>query len=98
MKKAVLTSISIFLALAPAAAHGKEGSMFNVLLAGGSEANAISIWPTADGQGYVIDSVAPLEVGGEVCENPPGNPNELICKASMVGSFEVNVGAGDDTV
>lgn len=97
MKKAVLISISILLAHAPALAHGKEAG-FNVLLAGGAEENMISIWLTPDGQSYVIDSIAQLEVGGDVCQNPPGNPNELVCQASLVSSFEVNAGTGDDVV
>jgi Ca2+-binding RTX toxin-like protein len=97
MKKAVLTLTTILLALAPGIAHGKE-TTFNVLLAGGTEANMISIWLTADGQSYVIDSGVQLEVGGEVCANPPGNPYELVCNASMVSSFEVNAGPGDDQV
>ncbi len=46
----------------------------------------------------MIDSAVPLEVGGTVCENSPGNPNELICKAPLVAGFEVNAGSGDDTV
>ena len=46
----------------------------------------------------MIDSIVPLEVGGTVCANPPGKPNELICQAASIGGFEVNAGAGDDTV
>lgn len=97
MKKAVLISISILLALAPALAHGGEKS-FNVLLAGGAEANMISIRLSPDGQSYVIDSIVQLEVGGDVCQNPPGNPYQLVCEAPLVSSFEVNAGAGDDVV
>jgi Ca2+-binding RTX toxin-like protein len=98
MKKSVLTSITILLALAaPGFAHAKPLA-YNVLLAGGTEESLIQIWLTPDGRSYVIDSVAQLEVGGSVCEHPPGNPNELVCHASMVASFEVNTGSGDDTV
>lgn len=99
MKKVLLISISIsiLLAHAPALAHAKTPT-YNVLLAGGAEPNMIQIWLTPDGRSYVIDSVVPLEVGGSVCEHPPGNPNELICQAALVGSFEVNAGSGDDTV
>jgi Ca2+-binding RTX toxin-like protein len=39
-----------------------------------------------------------LEVGGTICANPEGMPNELICEASLIGSFEVNSGEGDDVV
>lgn len=97
MKKAALISISILLALAPTLAHAKTAT-YNVLLAGGAEASMIQIWLTPDGRSYVIDSIVQLEVGGSVCENPPDKTNELVCQASLVGSFEVNAGSGDDTV
>ena len=98
MKKAILISISIVLALVAAASAYAKPPTYNVLLAGGGEPNTIQIWLTPDGRSYVIDSVSQLEVGGSVCENPPGNPNELVCQAAMVGSFEINAGSGDDTV
>lgn len=98
MKKATLISISIFLGLAaPALAHARTAT-YNVLLAGGAEESMIQIWLTSDGRSYVIDSVAQLEVGGSVCENPSGNLNELVCQASLIGSFEVNAGSGNDMV
>ncbi len=97
MKRAVLISISILMAHAPALAHGKSDS-YNVLLAGGSEPNTIQISLSADGRSYTIDSAVPLEVGGNVCQNPPGNPYELVCRATMVSGFEVNAGSGDDSV
>jgi Ca2+-binding RTX toxin-like protein len=71
---------------------------YNVVLAGGSESNSISIQLSADGRSYVIDSIAPLEVGSSICSNPPGNTTELVCQATSIASFEVNAGAGDDTV
>lgn len=80
----------------PSAALG--GETYTVVLAGGAEANKISIWLSPDGQSYVIDSIVPLEVGNSVCTNPPETANELICQASAIASFEVNSGAGDDTV
>lgn len=98
MTKAFLSSIAIVVALAaPVAAHAKPAT-YNVLLAGGSEPNSIRIWLTPDGRSYVIDSIVQLEVGGSVCSHPPDNPYELICHASMIASFEVNAGSGDDTV
>lgn len=98
MKKFMLITIAILAALvAPASAHAKAPT-YNVLLAGGAEQSNIQIWLTPDGRSYVIDSIAQLEVGGSVCEHAPGNPNELICQAALVGSFEVNAGSGDDTV
>jgi Ca2+-binding RTX toxin-like protein len=96
MKKAFLTVLVIGVALtAPLA---RAGSTYTVVLAGGNVQNSIRIWLTPDGRSYVIDSAAPLEVGGTICENPPGSPNELICKAPLVAGFEVNGGDGSDSV
>lgn len=75
-----------------------DPTTFTILLAGGSESNNMRIWLTPDGRTYVIDSVVPLEVGGSVCQNAPGNPNELICQAVSVSAFEVNADGGDDEV
>lgn len=75
-----------------------ETTSYTVVLAGGAAQNMIHIWLTPDGYSYVIDSVVPLEVGGTICENAAGNPNELTCKAPLVAGFEVNAGPGDDTV
>jgi hypothetical protein len=96
MKKAILISFAILAVGAPLG-HA-ETKAFNVLLAGGAEANMIRIWLTPDGRTYVVDSVVPLEVGGEVCVNAEGNPNELICQAPQIGGFEVNADGGDDNV
>jgi Ca2+-binding RTX toxin-like protein len=99
MKKAILILLMVLAApgWAASAGHGEELT-YNVLLAGGAESNDIHIWLTPDGRSYVIDSIVPLEVGGTVCQNPPGNPNELICQAVQVSGFEVNADAGDDQV
>jgi len=96
MKKAILIMLAILAAQAPAMAHAE--STYTVVLAGGTTESDIRIWLTPDGRTYVIDSVAPLEVGGTICENTPGIPNELLCKAPMVAGFEVNAGDGNDTV
>jgi len=97
MKRLLLTSFALLALLAPGMAHA-EAKTYTVLLAGGEEANMIRIWLTADGRQYVIDSVVPLEVGGDVCIHPEGNPNELICDAPAIAGFEVNSGGGDDRV
>ena len=97
MKKVAIITLAILAAQAPQLVAAK-GRTFNVLLAGGSEANRIHIWLSPDGRSYVIDSVVPLEVGGTVCANPAGNPNELICPAPPIAGFEVNAGGGDDKV
>lgn len=97
MKKAILISLAALAALAPAAAHAQPKT-YNVLLAGGPEANMIKIWLSPDGRQYVIDSVVELEVGGSVCTQPEGEPRRLVCAAPAISGFEVNAGAGDDRV
>jgi Ca2+-binding RTX toxin-like protein len=97
MKRAIVISLAIAAAIASSAsAAGSES--FTVLLAGGSASNTIHVWLTSDGRSYVIDSIVPLEVGGEVCSNPAGNPNELVCSAPPIAGFEVNADGGDDQV
>jgi len=97
MKRAILTMLAILAAQTATVAQA-ETTSYTVVLAGGAAQNMIHIWLTPDGYSYVIDSAVPLEVGGTVCENAPGNPNELVCKAPMVAGFEVNAGPGDDSV
>jgi len=96
MKKATLI-LSVLLAMfAVPVAHAE--TTYTVVLAGGATQNTIHIWLSSDGRSYVIDSVVELEVGGDVCEHPPGVATELLCKAPLVAGFEVNGGEGDDLV
>jgi Ca2+-binding RTX toxin-like protein len=97
MKRAILIATVLLATQLATVARGAEQSL-TVLLAGGSEANTISIGLSADGRNYVIDSVVPLEVGGTTCSHPEGVMNELICEATWIAGFEVNAGAGDDSV
>ena len=96
MKKILLISLALLALLA--SAGNAETKSVNLLLAGGMEPNTINIWLTPDGTSYVIDSIAPLEVGGTICTNPEGKPTELLCQAPMINSFEVNSDGGDDQV
>ncbi len=96
-KKAILILLAI-LAVQTATLARADTSTYTVVLAGGTAQSMIHIWLTPDGYNYVIDSAAPLEVGGTICENAPENPNELICKAPMVAGFEVNAGNDGDLV
>ncbi|HEY1356622.1 MAG TPA: hypothetical protein VGF09_09905 [Solirubrobacterales bacterium] len=98
MKRAIVISFAIAAAAFAASAIATASSSFTVLLAGGSASNSIHIWLTPDGHDYVIDSIVPLEVGGEVCTNPEANPNELVCPAPPIAGFEVNADGGDDKV
>ncbi|MGA8747136.1 MAG: hypothetical protein WB507_14895 [Solirubrobacterales bacterium] len=96
MMKKTLIAIAALATLVPSPAHAGSSAV-DVLLAGGPEANVISIKLSPDGREYVIDSNATLEVGA-VCVNPAGDPTELICPAPQVSGFEVNAGEGNDTV
>jgi Ca2+-binding RTX toxin-like protein len=95
MKKILLISFASLALAAPAPAHAEEKT-YTVLLAGGAEESNIHIWLTSDGGEYVIDSVAELEVGGEVCAHGDGKPTELVCPVPLIAGFEVNAGGGDD--
>lgn len=97
MKRLILIALALLAIQAPAVGEAKPKPV-TVLLAGGPASNVISIWLTPDGRTYVIDSVVPLEVGGSICANAEGNPNELLCQAPMVAGFEMNADAGDDRV
>lgn len=96
MKRAILIMLAILAAQTAPVARAE--TTYTVVLAGGAELSMIHIWLTPDGRSYVIDSVAPLEVGGTICEHSAGNPTELVCQAPLVAGFEVNAGPGDDSV
>lgn len=98
MNRVVLPLALAVLIVAPPAAVEAKPRGINVLLAGGPEQNEIRIWLTPDGRNYVIDSTGPLEAGGAICANPEAMPNELVCAAPLISSFEVNAGGGDDVV
>lgn len=97
MKRMILIAIAVLAAQAAMVAHAAEPPL-TVLLAGGEEANVITISLSPDGRTYTIDSVVQLEVGGNVCWHPDGQENELVCEAASIGGFEVNAGGGDDSV
>jgi RTX calcium-binding nonapeptide repeat (4 copies) len=97
MKKTIAILLTLTVGCSTAYATG-EPEPTTIVLAGGAVHNKIKIWLTPDGYSYVIDSAAPLEVGGTICKNPPENPNELICEAPPVAGFVVNGGSHDDVV
>jgi Ca2+-binding RTX toxin-like protein len=70
----------------------------NVVLAGSPGDDRISIELSADGTAYEITSATPLEVGGTVCTHPEKRAEALSCQATAIAGFEVNTGAGNDTV
>lgn len=98
MKKTIAILLALLAVGCGTAYATGEPEPTTIVLAGGSAQNTIKIWLTPDGYSYVIESAAPLEVGGSICKNPPGNPNELICEAPPVAGFIVNGGSHDDVV
>lgn len=98
MKKTILIAMTALAALGAGSAHAAEPPL-TVLLAGGPEANEITISLSPDGRSYLIHSAgSPLEVGGKVCVHPEERVEELVCEAPVIGGFEVNAGGGDDSV
>jgi hypothetical protein len=74
-----------------------EGSV-NVVLTGSPGDDRIIIELSADGRYYEIESATPLEVGGSVCTHSEKRPEVLSCEATAIAGFEINTGAGNDTV
>jgi len=97
MKRVLLILTVVLVASTATVAHAGERSL-TVLLAGGNEANLIKIGLTPDAHSYLIESDAPLEVGGTICTHPREEANVLLCEAAAIAGFEVNAGGGDDTV
>jgi Ca2+-binding RTX toxin-like protein len=99
MKKLLSFALAAFVAAVLTAAPASAGPGVVVILAGGEEADTISIdFSTEVAHSFAIDSASPLEVGGGVCTHPEGVMNELLCDSTRVSGFEVNTGGGDDTV
>jgi Ca2+-binding RTX toxin-like protein len=99
MKRFLPTAIAVLTLLAAlAATAGAHERALTLVLAGGAGPDAISIALSADASQYEILSASPLEVGGSVCTHPGADPDALTCEAAAIGGFEVNGGAGDDTI
>ena len=73
-------------------------SSVNVVLAGSPGDDRIAIELSTDGTAYEIASATPLEVGGTVCTHPEKRAEALSCEATAIAGFEINTGAGNDTV
>jgi hypothetical protein len=99
MKKTILTVLTALVALQAAAFAQAEPGPVTLLISGGPGSSGLHISLSPDGRGYLIVSTDPLEVGGNVCEHPSEDATgELLCKATAIAGFEVNAGAGSDTV
>lgn len=97
MKKAILIVVVLLLAALPATFARADGAV-TLLISGGPEDSSLAVSLSPDGREYVILSADPLEVGGNLCTHPAEVPNELLCKATAIASFEVNAAGGSDQV
>ncbi len=95
---ASLFATSSFAAQPPRTEPPPPERSVNLVLAGSSGEDRITIDLTADGRFYEIESATPLEVGGTVCIHPEKRAEALLCEANPIAGFEINVGAGDDVV
>lgn len=96
---AIAAAVLMLGVLAPlAGAAERAEKSVNLVLAGDSYANSISIGVTPDGRQYTIESASPLEVGGDLCWHPEGNEDQLLCEAAVIAGFEINGNGGDDTI
>lgn len=77
---------------------GPPEKSINIVLAGTPGDDRITIELSADGRTYEIDSATPLEVASQVCSHPEKRQEDLVCEATPIAGFEVNTGAGDDSV
>jgi RTX calcium-binding nonapeptide repeat (4 copies) len=77
---------------------GPPEKSINIVLAGTPGDDHITIELSADGRTYEIDSATPLEVASPVCSHPEKRQEDLVCEATPIAGFEVNTGAGDDSV
>src|ERR1700761_7331701 len=100
---AVLCAAALYAAAALAAPPPRTEPLpgersVNLVLAGSPGNDRITIELSLDGTAYEVDSATPLEVGGGVCPHPDKRPEDLLCEASLIAGFEINVGGGDDVV
>jgi Ca2+-binding RTX toxin-like protein len=77
---------------------GPPEKSINLVLAGSPGDDQITIELSADGRFYEIDSATPLEVSSPVCSHPEKVQEDLLCEATPIAGFEVNTGAGNDSV
>jgi len=98
MKKTILIALTVLVVLPATLARAETGPV-TLLISGGPGNSGLAISLTPDGRQYLIVSNEPLEAGGSICEHPSEEiPSELLCKATAIAGFEVNTGAGSDSV
>lgn len=96
MKKLVVSAI--FVLAGCFAANAPAAGPVTVLLVGGPGQDVLDIKLSQDGRDYLVDSLSPLEADGKICTRPEDSNHQLVCEAVAIAGFEVNAGAGDDSV
>jgi Ca2+-binding RTX toxin-like protein len=96
--KRLLTLLILALVACPATAAAAPEKSITLLLTAGPGDDIFDVKLSSDGRDYLIDSLSPLEAGGGICTHEEGSVHELTCEAKAIGGFEVNAGAGNDSV
>lgn len=96
--KRLLAILLLTLAACPTAAFGLPEKSVTILLSAGAGDDVFDVKLSQDGTDYLIDSLTPLEAGGGICTHEEGSEHELTCEAKVIGGFEANSGAGNDSV
>ncbi len=96
--KRLLTILIFVLVACPAMASAAPERSVTLLLTAGPGDDVFDVKLSQDGRNYLIDSLSPLEAGGGICNHEEGSVHELVCEAKPIGGFEVNSGAGNDSV
>jgi Ca2+-binding RTX toxin-like protein len=96
--KRLLTLLIFALVACPATAAAAPEKSVTLLLTAGPGQDVFDVKLSQDGRDYLIDSLSPLEAGGDICSHEEGSVHELTCEAQAIGGFEVNAGGGDDSV
>jgi len=96
--KRLLTILILVLVACPAAAGAAPEKSVTLLLTAGPGDDVFDVKLSQDGRSYLIDSLSPLEAGGDICTHEEGSEHELVCDAKAIGGFEANSGPGNDSV
>jgi Ca2+-binding RTX toxin-like protein len=96
--KRLLVIVILALVACPASAIAAPEKSVTLLLTAGPSDDVFDVKLSEDGTSYLIDSLAPLATGGDICTHEEGSEHELTCDAKAIGGFEANSGPGDDSV
>jgi hypothetical protein len=97
-KTTLLAAMALCALLVPIATAGAAQKAI-LAIEGGPEADYFKVGLSVDGRYYEIHAEDQLETGGELCHQGTGEVGPaLLCAASAITGFEINGGAGNDTI